>query len=302
MNDVVADVPVVDAPAADIAPDAAPAPDIAPDTNPWHSSAPETWRTDVSAGFVDGDNTDMSDGLNKYLDRYNDLPSALKAGYDASQKIRSGQLSTGLPDDPSDQELSDYREANGIPTGADGYEMSLDDGLILGDEDSRILSGVYDVAHAGNVSTDVMNGMVNAFLQSRETEMDDLHTQDNLDSQQSNKQLREIWGNDSTTNKNMVSNLVGQLPESIQKDFEGARMADGRALFNSPEMMVWLSDVARKLNPAGTVVPNSANPAQAVTDEIASLEERIGSDEWFKDKPAQARYQQLLTAQSGMQR
>ena len=66
--------------------------------------------------------------------------------------------------------------------------------------------------------------------------------------------------------------------------------------------MVFFADIARKLNPAGTVVPNSNNPTQAISDEIAKLEGRMGEDEWYKDQESQTRLQELYTAREAMKR
>jgi hypothetical protein len=114
-------------------------------------------------------------------------------------------------------------------------------------------------------------------------------------------QLKEAWGGDFTTNNNMVQGLVNQLPESIKDAFKNARLPDGKAIFNSPEIMVAMADWARKINPSATVVPNSANPMQTINDEIKALEGQMGTPEWYKDKDAQKRYQDLITAKEGME-
>ena len=214
--------------------------------------------------------------------------------------VRNGELSNGLPENPTEEQLADYREANGVPESPDKYELSLDEGLVLGDEDNRILEGVYKVAHESNIPAATLSSMTNAMLAGREAEAEAIQTQDGVDSQTTSRQLKDAWKGDYQTNLNMVQGLTAQLPESIRTEFEGARMADGKAMFNSPEVMVFFADMARKLNPAGTVVPNSANPTQAISDEIAKLEGRMGDDGWHKDTAAQARIQQLYKARDDM--
>ena len=61
-----------------------------------------------------------------------------------------------------------------------------------------------------------------------------------------------------------------------------------------------MADWARKLNPAATVVPNNANPMQAIESEIAGLEDKMGTDEWFKDEAAQQRYRDLISARDNL--
>ena len=124
--------------------------------------------------------------------------------------------------------------------------------------------------------------------------------QDGIDTQTTQRQLKDAWGSDFQTNLNMMKGLANQLPESVREDFLNARLANGQALFNSPEFAIFMADIARKLNPAGTVVPNSNNPTQAISDEIKTLEAKMGTDEWFKDIDSQNRLQSLYTAAEGM--
>ncbi len=254
---------------------------------------PDDWRSQIA-----GEDTKRLG----QLDRHKDLGSVLKAGFEAQDKIRKGEVSNGLPDDPTDEQVTAYREANGIPAEAGGYELSLDQGLVLGEEDTRIMEGVYGVAHERNLSTEDVSALTNAMLKGRETEQQTRLAQDGLDHQGTDRQLRESWGGDFEINMNMVRGWVQQMPEGVRELFEGARLADGRAVFNSPELMDYFAAGARKLNPAATVVPGSNNPVGTINEEIAGLEKRMGEDStgWHKDKAAQKRYLDLVRARDDM--
>ena len=292
--------PVVD-PVVAPAVDPAPAPNDPPADPPagdppanFFATMPDSWRQDLvsSAGF-EGEEAEKRQGQ---LDRVMNMETL------AQDKIRKGELSNGLPENPSDEQVAEWRDANGVPEAPDKYELSLDEGLVLGDEDNRILDGVFKAAHESNIPASAMSAMTNAMLAGREAESEAMEAQDGVDSQTTSRQLKDAWKGDYQANLNMVQGLVGQLPSSIRDEFAGARMADGKAMFNSPEVMVFFADMARKLNPAGTVVPNSANPTQAISDEIAKLEGRMGDTDWHKDTASQARIQQLYKARDDMKR
>lgn len=265
----------------------------------FHEVLPETWRDEVVGlmGLEDGVDKDK---LSTQLGRVPDFKTFTKNYFSAQDKIRSGQIEKGLPENPTDEQLSAYRDANGIPATAEDYAASLDEGLVLGEADERIMGEVYKVAHGENLSNDTMNKLSNAMLLGRQAEEDAIVQQDGMDKQNSDQLMKDEWGADYPTNRNMIKGLMNTLPEDIREDFENARLADGRALFNSPEVLVFMSNIARTMNPAGTVVPNSNNPTQAITDEIKTLEARMGDDSWYKDEPAQKRYRDLLEAQAGM--
>jgi len=293
---------------SDAAPELAPAPDATPTPDAavpdaavpanYFADAPDTWRSDLisAAGFEGDDATKRAGQLERVLD-----PGTLAKNYFSAQdRIRTGEISNGLPENPTDEQMADWRTANDVPAVAADYKLTLEDGLVLGEEDGAILTPVFEVAHKRNLPAAAMSDMTNAFLKAREIEAHKMQQQDGVDTQQTTRMLKDSWGADYDTNINMVQGLLANLPETVRADVEGARMADGTGMFNSPEVMVFFADMARKLNPAGTVVPNANNPVQAVSDEIGKLEARMGHNEWFKDQAAQQRLQQLYTARDAM--
>ncbi len=265
----------------------------------FFGTAPEDWRDQAlgKAGFEPGDEFDKA---KKQLDRVSDFGVFTKNYLSAQEKIRSGEISNGLPENPTDEQMADYRLAHGVPETAADYQLSLDEGLVLGEADEAVMGSVYEVAHASNVSNETLSAMTNAMLQSRQAEADARVSQDGIDAQLTNQQLKEAWGGDDQANRNMITGLLNQLPESIKDPFMNARLPDGKAVFNSPEVMVAMAEWARKLNPAATVVPNSNNPMQSMNDEIKELESRMGTDEWYKDTEANNRLEALYNARNGM--
>ena len=206
-----------------------------------------------------------------------------------------------MPENPTDEQLTAYREENGVPATAEDYSLALDEGLVLGETDESIMKGVYAVAHQNNVSNEVVSQLTNAMLKGREMEQQAVNSQDGLDTQQASSQLKEAWGADYEMNHGLVKGLINGLPETVRDDFSNARMADGRAVLNSPEMLNFFVDAARAINPAATVVPPGGNPVQAITSRISDLEGRMGDDDWYKDTAAQKELQDLYDAQAKMQ-
>lgn len=292
-------VPVDPTPSGDPTPvDPAPA-----EPKPFFSEMPDDWRNQAVAltGLEPGEDFDKRVGQ---MERHTDMASVLKSGFEAQDKIRKGEISTGLPENATDEQLSAYREANGIPTEASAYELSLDEGLVLGEADGRIMEGVYEFAHGENIPTKAMSGMTNAYLKGREAEKEAMVAQDGIDKQTVDRQLKEAWGNDYAKNVNMVQGLINQLPETVVEGFKNARMegGGGKGVFNSPEIVIAMADWARKINPAATVVPNSDNPMQTMNEKIAAYEKRMGEDSvaWHKDKAAHKDYMDLITARDQM--
>jgi hypothetical protein len=290
---VVAAAPLPGDPAAPAAPSAPVEP------APFYESLPETWRDDMVKSLGIQDAVDLEKRSNQ-LGRIPDFKTLTKSYFSAQDKISSGMVPVGLPENATPAQLIEYREANNVPTKADEYIGGLDSGLVLGEDDQAILGEVFNVAHGLNISSKTVGALANAFLNARASVGVAATDQDGVDTQMAQQQLADAWGQDYQTNLNMVRGLTNKLPENIREDFLAARMPDGKAMFNSPEILIFLSDLSRKDNPAGTVVPNSANPTQAIDDEIASLEAKMGTDAWYKDKAGQKRYMQLAQARDNM--
>lgn len=264
----------------------------------WFDSVPETWRQDwvAKAGYEGEDATSVANMLERVAD-----PATLLKNYkEAQDRIRKGEISNGLPENATDEQIAAYREANGIPPEPSAYQLQLEQGFELSDTQKEIFDSVFEQAHSGNVPNEVMSQMTNSFLKAQAKIIERQQQQDGIDAQQAAQVLKENWQGDYQTNINMIDGLLNQLPENVRDAFKGARMEDGRGVLNSPEIAQFLVDLARKANPAGAVVPNANNPVQAIEDEIAQLESRMGTPEWYKDVAANKRLEQLYEAQERM--
>lgn len=262
-------------------------------------SLPETWRQDwVTAAGVEGDDAVK---YAKQLERVADPGTFLKNYVSAQDKIRSGQLSSGLPADPTPEQLTEWRAANDVPEEASAYNLQLPEGTVLGEEDKAILEPVLAAGHALNLSNKQASAMVASFLEAREAEIEGIGAMHLQDKQRCEQALAKVWGpGEMQVNRNILDGWLNGIPEAVREGFKNATLGDGRMLMNSPEMWLFMVNQAREMNPLGSVVPNSANPAQAVDDELADLKKRMGTPEWYKDTAAQARYRELLQAKEKM--
>ncbi|MCG7985059.1 MAG: hypothetical protein JAY90_20205 [Candidatus Thiodiazotropha lotti] len=292
-----ADPPPSDPPPSDPPADPPPSdPPPADPPTPFHQSLPDDWRNQLAG---------EDEKRLKQLERHTDLMSVIKSGFEAQDRIRKGEMSNGLPENPTDEQMAAWREANGVPESAESYDIKLDDGLVLGDSDNRILEGVQSVAHEENISNEALSRITSAMLKGREAEAQAVAQQDGIDTQTCDRQLKEMWGGDLETNKNIVANHLSQLPESVREDFMNGRLASGKAWFNSPEIMAFFADSARTIDPYATVVGGGHNKAQHVQTEIQMMREgthptypKVGSDEYWASKEAQKHYDEQLELQA----
>ena len=252
---------------------------------------PDDWRTRLSA---DGKHS-------KTLDRFAS-PNALLDSYIAlRQKVDSGELRaiSPFPDKGTADEQVAWRKAHGIPEKPEDYSLSFGDGLVIGEQDKPIIEGFLKAAHGANIAPEQVKGVLQWYYEQQESNLAQIEERDTATLTQTEDSLRAEWGGEYRTNINMIKGLIDTLPESVRDSFMGARLADGTALLNHPDMARWLAGTARTINPVHTVVPGAgANVAGAIDDEIASIEKVMREDRsrYNGNEKMQARLRELYSA------
>lgn len=240
--------------------------------------------------------------LQKLANRYNSEGEMLKALNEAQTKIRSGLAKT-LPDEPTEEELKAYREENGIPEKVEDYKLELEEGLVIGDADKPIVDVYLEAMHQANATPSQINAGVNAYFKQQEAQIVAQEEQDNTDMHSMKQELREEWGDDNyRANKNAVTALLNQIPESVRDAFMNARLGDGTAVLNNPSMVMYLADLSRKTNPTATVVPNVDDPVSAINDELSEIQALIEKNDpkYWKSEKMRKRYGELLAAKENI--
>lgn len=217
------------------------------------------------------------------------------------QKVDSGELRSAapFPDKGTPEEQVAWRKAHGIPEKPEDYSQSYGDGLTIGENDKEFVDGFLKVAHESNASPQQVNNMLRWYYDQQEKNLSAQEERDAAYLAASEDTLRTEWGGEYRVNVNLMKGMVESMPESIRDLFVQARMGDGTALLNHPDMARWLVNTARIVNPVHTVVPGAgANVAGAIDDEIAQIEKVLREDRtrYNSDEKMQARLRQLYDA------
>ena len=254
------------------------------------TSMPDNWRDMMSGG---------DEKIANLLGRYGSVDAVGKALMEARQKISSGEYRKPLGDNPSDDELKAWREANGIPLEASGYQIDLGGKELSDAEQGRVNQFLESVALPNNLTPATVNALLSWDQQREDQYAEELSQSDLQYRQQSTDALREQWGADYRTNVNLMKSLFDQAPEELQNNFFGARLADGTLLGDNPDVLNLLVGLAREINPVSAVVPGAgANASQAISDEMSKLTTMMADpeSEYWKGQNAaknQARYREL---------
>lgn len=230
------------------------------------------------------------------LARYPSREAALDALIAAQDKIRSGEHRKPLSDDPTPEELHEYRQNHGIPISADKYDLA-DIGIQATPDESADLQQFLEIAHNANMTPGMLKATV-AWVNDR-AKAEERAKQDAIGAAKAQAEdvLRERWGSDYRVNQNVIANLLSSAPEGVADKILGAMDSDGIPLAYKPEVQEWLAGLAREINPVSTIIP--ANGAATVSDELANLTKLAGdlnSEYWVGPKAQDLQKRRQLLA------
>lgn len=247
--------------------------DATPKTNDWAA---------VRKQIANGDTA-----IENMLSRYGTLEEALKGGVEAQKQLRAKKGVTPITKDSTPEEIKAYREAYGIPEKADGYEINLPDGVIVGEVDKPLVDAFLEVAHEHNIPPAAANAIIAKQLELQNAMIEEQEAADEAAREATSAELLSPetgWGSEAKLNKNLINNMLEQAPEGVKDLIENARLADGTLLGNHAPTLKWLASVARELNPTATLTPgNTDNTVTSIQGRLTTLEKMMGdqkSDYW----------------------
>jgi hypothetical protein len=237
--------------------------------------------------------------LRKQLDRFTTPKDVHNAWRALQTKLSSGEIKSTLPKDAKPEEVEKWREENGIPAKPEDYKMP--EGVAIGDADKPMIEGFLKTMHAKNASPELVQEGIKYYFGLQEQAAAQIAENDVSHKQEMEDTLRAEWGGEYRGNVNSIQAMLSTAPGGIADKILSARMGDGRAIANDPDVLRWLATTARELNPVATVVPAGGDQAGAINDEIGKLEKMMGnhgSEYWKGPKAAknQERYRQLIEA------
>jgi len=254
---------------------------------------PENWRAKLA-----GDDTDTLKRLEKQFQTPADVWKHMRA-----LELRQSELKKPLPDNPTPEQVAEYRKENNIPEAPDKYDLTLPEGFVIGEQDKPLVNEFLKDMHAANASQETVKHALAAYYKLVGGQQAQIEEQDTNFRSSSEDALRNKWGGDFKRNVNMVTSLLSMAPEGVKDRILGGRTAEGRLMGDDPGVLEFLNALAREVNPASTVVSGAGPQAiEQITTELAELQKKMGdksSDYWRGPlaEKNQARFRELVDVQ-----
>lgn len=230
---------------------------------------PADWREKIAG---------KDDGFLNVLKRYDSPKSALEWARQQHLKVNAGELKPALKADATPEEIATYRKSHGLPEAPDGYikDLKLPDGVVMGEADQPLLKSFAETALANNMSQAQFNAQVewwnktNDALEQQRSQAD----QDVRDT--ADQALRDQMGTDYKANMNALKTFWQDSPKGMDELLLTARTKDGRILGNVPEVVSFLANLSRELNPAAAILPTgSGTGPKAIADRKTEIEKMM---------------------------
>jgi hypothetical protein len=243
----------------------------------------------------------------KRLQRFTSEEAAFKSFREMEKRFSAAKFKTELPENPTEDQIANYRRDNGIPEAPDKYELKLEEGLVVGEADKPIVDTFLKEMHAAHAPASVVSAAVNAYYKilgdQHAAEIDEAK----LAKLAAQDELRATWGGDYRSNVNLMNATLSSMPATLKDRFSSAKLGDGSFAFNDAEFCEWFAGLSREINPAGTTVPGGADSQlQSIQSELSKFAEQRRKDINAWQNPAnaatRARERELLSAQEKLQK
>ena len=259
--------------------------------------AEATWPDDWRQRLSDKDEKEL-----KQLERYASPAEVWKKARELEKKVSAGELkaSVPFPEKGTPEEQTAWRKEMGIPEKPEAYDLTLANGVVIGDEDKPLVDEFLKFAHSKHTPPDAVKATLEWFLGDyREGIQEKAAEAKAQKKQQAEDALRKEWGNDYRPNMTAIDNLlaanVSSNPELAQRIKASIEI--------EPEFAKLWANIARQINPVTTLTGiDPARMEQSVSDEIAKIETtmRTNRPAYNRDEKMQARYRELLDARERM--
>lgn len=287
--------PAADVKLANITDGAKPADTAAAVVTDAPKDLPQNWRE-----LLAGDDKDALTALGRITD-----PKSLGKSFVEMRKQLSKAQKAELPKDATPEQVTEYRKANGIPEKADGYLAGLPKDVTFSDEQKPMVGKFTESMLALNTPPQYVHAALAAYKQVEADTQENVRVANEQAAVVGREALIEEWGSNAEFKANIgaIENMKAGWPKEVREAFDQSRGPDGLNIWNRPDVVKAMAQLARDLNPASTVVPGyGAEQTKALGTEIETIEKtmRDTPDKYWGDVKMQRRYGELLGAREAL--
>jgi hypothetical protein len=252
---------------------------------------PDDWREKIAKD---------DEKVLKKLQRLKTPEDLAKSYLELEKKFSETRAKFQLPENPTPEDIVKYREENGVPEKAEGYDLNLDGGLVIGEYDKPIIDEFVKIAHDKNMPAGELKKAVQSYFEAR-TKADAKTTKFiEKTTRESEAELKANWGDKITENKNKIATFMeSQFGADEARLLDQAILPDGTSLATNPKLLNKFLALANNFHQ----VPSDTATNSKVSDintEIADLQQMIREGTYYKNPANPKRMAELTELKAKM--
>lgn len=225
----------------------------------------------------------------------------LDAAWNAQERIAKGDLSKPLPENPTPEQLAEFRKAHGIPEKADDYWNVLPK---FEEADKGLIAPWLPLMHELNLSPQQAGKLGTFRQQLMEQWVDQRNTADQTLRTATEDELRQEWGGQYRAHVNGIEGFLrANFGEDGMEAIKNARAPNGDRIFDNPGIRRALAQLVVSTGGGNVTIVGADGKlmdAAGVEDRIAQIEKMMRDDNanYIKNEKVQAEYRALIDKRS----
>ncbi len=208
--------------------------------------------------------------------RYNTTEDLAKAVYDLRGKLSSARNEKASPpDEEADEvEISEFREAFGIPEDPSGYDFFELEGEYDTEENREEIGRWQKLFHDNNVPSEAAAAILEMYgadvIAAKEAEI----AADAQYAEQTQAELKKAWGAEYDTNVAFANQAVATLFGDDFEDVKAIQDSTGKFIMDHPAFVKAFSNIGREMGEGQLAGPLSESEVESIEDRANSYREK----------------------------
>ncbi len=234
------------------------------------------WPTDWRDRLAKGD-----DGRKNLLSRYADPDALVEKIINQEEVIRRRPAAPPPkpgPDATVEEKQAWYKQV-GLPAEPSGYMegLQLSEGKVLGEADMPVANHFFNRMHEIGASKEVVSAAVDSVLEYMEEEQSNTIAEDERFRRDARDHLRDEWQQDYKRNMSYIAPAFGGNND-LRGTILSSRAPDGRLIGDHPEVIRWLVDMGKAIDPEASIGSGGPLTLQTVEAELDQLRVMMKDD------------------------
>lgn len=244
------------------------------------TSTEETTTSEETAGDWRSSIEDAD--LRKVADRFASPTDAIKAVSDLRKRESTSIRALGK--DASDDEVTAYRKATGVPETAEGYVFEAPEGVEFSDADKAFHTSAAEVFHKLNIPTVDAAALTEWWNETAAATQQAQVAADKAFADESEAALKAEWpGEEYDRNKAIADKAATDLFGATIDAVREIETKDGRFILDHPSFVKMLAQVGREMQEGRLGSVLSDGDRGGVESQISELQDRIDKAQANRD-------------------